>query len=274
MPFKKSWVKIILASAAGILMLTACGRANDSSSDSTSELPKIIIGCDKYPPYNFEDESGQPTGIDIDLARESFARLGYEPEFVTINWEEKNDLLDSGEIDCIWSSYTIDGREDKYNWTIPYLYSRQVIAVREDSDIYTLADLADRRLAVQSTTKPEDMFLEGTDPRLPKLREIISLQDQELIYPFLSKGYADAIAAHEVVIAQNMSNYDLHYRILDEPLLTVGLGVAFSINDERGINDRLSEVFEQMYDDGSFEEILGKYLEDPHKYLEVKPLES
>lgn len=254
------------------MLLTACGANVENSDDE--KLPKIIVGCDKYPPYNFEDENGQPTGIDIDLARESFGRIGYEPQFITINWEEKTDLLNSGEIDCIWSSFSIDGREDQYNWTIPYLYSRQVVAVREDSDIQTLADLADCRLAVQSTTKPEEMFLDGNDPRLPKLREIISLQDQELIYPLLSKGYADAIAAHEVVIAQNMANYDLHYRILDEPLLTVGLGVAFSNNDDRVIEDQLSEVFMQMYDDGSFEEILGKYLKDPHKYLEVKPNES
>lgn len=57
-----------------------------------------MIGCDKYPPYNFEDKNGQPTGIDVDLAREAFDRLGYKPVFVTINWEDKTDLLDSGEI--------------------------------------------------------------------------------------------------------------------------------------------------------------------------------
>lgn len=271
MPTKRAYIKM-LSAAMAVLLLTACG-SSDKNSGSTAALPEIVIGCDKYPPYNFEDKNGQPTGIDVDLAREAFDRLGYKPVFVTINWEDKTDLLDSGEIDCIWSSFSIDGREDKYNWTIPYLYSRQVVAVREDSDIYTLADLADRRLAVQSTTKPENMFLDETEERLPQLRELISLQDQELIYPFLSKGYADAIAAHEVVIVRNMSDYGLDYRILDEPLLTVGLGVAFSLNDDRGINDRLSEAFEQMYADGSFEEILGRYLDDPHKYLEVKPSE-
>ena len=267
------YIKLFAAVIAGVMLFASCG-SKDNASDSSAEMPKLIIGCDKYPPYNFEDDSGQPIGIDIDLAREALGRIGYQPEFVTINREEKADLLDNGEIDCIWSSYTINGREDQYNWTIPYLYSRQVVAVREDSDFYTLADLENCRMAVQSTTKPEDMFLAGTDPRLPKLKEIISLQDQELIYPFLSKGYVDAIAAHEVVIAQNMSDYGLHYRIIDEPLLTVGLGVAFSKNDDRGIEKQLSEVFEQMYADGSFEEILGRYLDDPHKYLEVKPNEN
>lgn len=271
MPTKRAYIKM-LSAAMAVLLLTACG-SSDKNSGSTAALPEIIVGCDKYPPYNFEDKNGQPTGIDVDLAREAFDRLGYKPVFVTINWEDKTDLVNSGEIDCIWGSFSIDDREDQYNWTIPYMYSHQVVAVGEDSDIYSLADLADCRIAVQSTTKPESMFLDGTDERLPKVREVISLQDRELIYPFLSKGYADAIAAHETDIVQYMNDYDLHCRILDEPLLTVGLRVAFSLNDDRGINDRLSETFEQMYADGSFEEILGRYLDDPHKYLEVKPSE-
>lgn len=268
-----SFRKYIAAAFLAAVLMTSCGSGGQAA-ESSSDLPKLIIGCDEYPPYNYADADGKPTGIDVDLAREAFSRIGYQPEFITINWEEKASLLDSGEIDCIWSSFSIDGREDQYNWTEPYLYSRQVVAVREDSDIYTLADLEGCRMALQSTTKPEDMFLEGTDPRLPKLREIISLQDQELIYPFLSKGYVDAIAAHEVVIAQNTSEYGPHLRVIDEPLLTVGLGAAFSKNDERGIEKQLSAVFEEMRADGSFEEILGRYLDDPHKYLEVKPNED
>ena len=53
----------------------------------------------------------------------------------------------------------MDGREEEYQWAGPYLYSRQVVAVRSDSDIYTLQDLAGKVVAVQSTTKPEELFL-------------------------------------------------------------------------------------------------------------------
>ena len=37
--------------------------------------------------------------------------------------------------------------------------SRQVVAVNRDSEIKTLADLEGKRIAVQSTTKPEALFL-------------------------------------------------------------------------------------------------------------------
>ena len=256
--------------AAWLLLCTlgGCADGAQKAAESTQDLPVIRVGSDNYPPYNYDDANGQPTGIDVDLAKEAFRRMGYQATFVTIDWEKKKELVESGAIDCIWGSFSIDGREDQYNWTQPYMYSRQVVAVRPDSDIDSLADLAGKRVAVQSTTKPEELFLKGSDPRIPELEAVFSLENRELIYAFLSKGYADAIAAHETAILQCMSDYDLEYRILDEPLLTVGLGVAFARTDERGLQDELSRAFDEMRADGTLEQILGEYLDEPQKFME------
>lgn len=254
-----------------VLALGSCGGQTETETASHSDLPVILVGSDNYPPFHYEDANGQPTGIDVDLAKEAFRRMGYQAVFVTIDWEDKKDLVERGEIDCIWGSFSSDGREDQYLWTEPYLYSRQVVAVRQDSDIQTLADLAGKRVAVQSTTKPEELFLAHTDPRIPRVAEVFSLQDRELIYPYLSKGYADALAAHETAILQCMSDYSLDYRILDEPLLTVGLGVAFARTDQRGLDKKLSRTFEEMRADGSLEQIVGRYLDKPQRLLEVTP---
>lgn len=254
-----------------VLALGSCGGQTETEHVTHSDLPAILVGSDNYPPFHYEDANGQPTGIDVDLAKEAFRRMGYQAVFVTIDWEDKKDLVERGEIDCIWGSFSSDGREDQYLWTEPYLYSRQVVAVRQDSDIQTLADLAGKRVAVQSTTKPEELFLTHTDPRIPRVAEVFSLQDRELIYPYLSKGYADALAAHETAILQCMSDYSLDYRILDEPLLTVGLGVAFARTDQRGLDKELSRTFEEMRADGSLEQIVGRYLDEPQRLLEVTP---
>lgn len=249
------------------LVCSGCGSAKKTEETVSGNLPKIIVGSDNYPPYNYENSNGEPTGIDVELAKEAFRRMGYEAVFEYINWEEKKELLESGEIDCIWGSFSIDGREDLYHWTDPYMVSRQVVAVKVDSDIYTFADLVGKKIAVQSTTKPEEIFASHSDPRIPELGEVFALQNRELIYPFLSKGYVDAIAAHETAILQSMKDYGLEYRILDEPLLTVGLGVAFSLQDDRGLEKELSKVFEEMRQDGTMEEIIGRYLEHPETYL-------
>lgn len=263
---RKAWIVMLVAAALAVVCC-GCGTTPQSETEAEEDLPKIIVGSDNYPPFNYEDSNGEPTGIDVDLAKEAFHRMGYEAVFEYINWEEKKEILDRGEIDCIWGSFSIDGREDQYNWTDPYMVSRQVVAVNVDSDIYTLADLKGAKVAVQSTTKPEEIFESHTDDRIPELGEVFALQNRELLYPFLSKGYVEAIAAHEVAILQSMKDYGLEYRILDEPLLTVGLGVAFSLQDDRGLEQELSKVFEEMRADGTMEEILSRYLEHPETYL-------
>ena len=232
-------------------------------------MPKIVVGSDDYPPFNYVDPNGKPTGIDVELAKEAFARMGYEAEFVQINWEDKKNLVENGDIDCIWGSFSMDGREEEYNWAGPYMLSYQVVAVNRDSDIETLGDLEGKIVAVQSTTKPEEIFTNHMDSRIPELREVFSLQNRELIYAFLSKGYADAVAAHETAILQYMKDYGLEYRILEESLLTVGLGVAFSREDERGLEKELTRTFREMKKDGTTARILGEYLENPERYLEV-----
>ena len=252
----------------GMLLLVCCGKQGKMETQSEN-LPQIVVGSDNYPPFNYTDMDGRPTGIDIDLAREAFSRMGYEPVFKTINWEEKKQLLTEGKIDCIWGCFSMDGREDEYQWAGPYMVSRQSVAVDVNSDIYTLDDLEGKTIALQSTTKPEELFRNYSQYGLPKPREIISVQNRELIYSFLSKQYADAVAAHETAILQYMEDYGVTYRILDEPLMEVGLGIAFDLHDERGIAGQLTEVLEEMRQDGTVAEIIGRYLDNPEKYLEV-----
>lgn len=96
-----------------------------------------------------------------------------------------------------------------------------------------------------------------------------SMQNRELIYPALSKGYVDAVAAHETSILQYMADYNLEYRILEEPLMTVGLGVAFDKNDDSSLCDQLQKTLQDMLEDETIRDILSKCLEEPDKFLEV-----
>lgn len=133
-------------------LLSGCGTSSADISQETSKLPVITIGCDTYSPFSYLDVDGNITGIDVELADEAFGRMGYQPEFQIINWEEKKDLVDTGAIDCIWSSFTMNGCETEYNWAGPYMQSHQVVAVNPDSDIHTLSDLKDKISAVHHKT--------------------------------------------------------------------------------------------------------------------------
>ncbi len=256
----------------GILALSLTGCKNTDSSKKETEKPVITLGSDNYPPYNYLNEDGVPTGIDVELATEAFKRMGYQVNVVQIDWEDKKELVEKGDIDCIMGCFSMEGRLDDYRWAGPYIASRQVVAVNESSDIYKLSDLEGKNLAVQSTTKPEGIFLDRMDERIPKLGNLISLGHRELIYTFLGKRYVDAVAAHEESVVQYMKDYDTSFRILEEPLMITGIGVAFAKNDDRGICEQMEQTLEEMRQDGTTLKIVGKYLDDPEKYLEVDAL--
>lgn len=196
---RRTFLKVCAAAAAA--GLTACGK-----TQAAAALPELTVGSDNYPPFIYLNNDSTPTGIDVDIATEAFARIGYAVRFEIIDWEQKTNLVESGAIDCIWSCFSMDGREQLYRWVGPYMVSRQVVAVNADSGIETLADLAGKTMMVQSTTKPEEIFLAGTDPRIPQFGELLSAEDRSVQYAMLNCGYVDAIAAHEAAILQYMQD--------------------------------------------------------------------
>ena len=105
------------------------------------------------------------------------------------------------------------------------------------------------------------------------LGEVLSTEDRSVQYAMLNCGYVDAVAAHETAILQYMQDCNADFRILEEPLLVTGIGVAFALNDTRGLDEQLTKTFAAMRADGTMKQIVGKYLPDPEKYLEVDALE-
>ena len=67
------------------LLIGGCSRANAAKRAKDDDRPVIVVGSDNYPPFNYEDASGLPTGIDVDLATEAFGRLGYRAAFSVID---------------------------------------------------------------------------------------------------------------------------------------------------------------------------------------------
>ena len=260
----------LLAASTALGGLTACGGTDAKNRG----LPQILIGSDTYPPYIYLNNDGTPAGIDVEIATEAFRRMGYAARFEVIDWEQKTALVESGAIDCIWGCFSMQGRETLYRWAGPYMVSRQVVAVNADSSIQSLSDLAGKTVMVQSTSKPESIFLSGSDPRIPQTVEVFSIEDRSVQYAMLACGYVDAIAAHETAILQYMKDNNAVFRILEEPLLVTGLGVAFAKNDSRGLDHQLNDTFAQMREDGTLERIVGKYLEHASQYLEVDTIDA
>ena len=253
----------IMAMVCAALLAAAwlCG-CSAQQADSARQLQPIVVGCDNYAPYTYIETNGDYGGVDVELAQEAFRRMGYEPQFQQIQWEEKDNLLHSGSVDCLWSCFTMTGREEQYQWAGPYLYSNQVVAVRADSDIHTLADLAGRRVGVQATTKAESIFLQRTDPRIPQVGRLYSCSTSGELQAMLRKGYVDAIAGHEEGLSEVLGR-ESGYRILSESLYISQLGVAFEKGTHAEFAAELTCTLNEMKQDGTVARIAEKYGLDP-----------
>ena len=91
------------------------------------------------------------------LLRSSRDIEGWELEKKPINWDSKDMELNSGSIDCIWNGFTMNGREEEYTFSVPYVDNSQVIVVAEDSGIEKLTDLAGRTVGVQAASAALDV---------------------------------------------------------------------------------------------------------------------
>ena len=267
---KKGLLAAALAAILTLSTLTACGGTGTDGSGQ-EDLPRLVIASDNYEPYSYVGPNGNLIGVDVDLATEACRRLGYAPEVCQIVWENKDAYLSSGQADCLWGSFTMTGREDLYQWAGPYLYSRQMVAVRANSDIHTLADLAGRRVAVQATGKPESLFLTSGAPGVSQVEAVYSFSTMDEVYACLRKGYADAIAGHENALGLFLASSPGSYRMLDETLDVSQLGVAFQKDTHQELAQALTQTLAEMEADGTTRAILERYGLDADRALGVTP---
>ena len=74
------------------------------------------------------------------------------------------------------------------------------MVVKNESEIRTLQDLSEKRIAVQATTKAEDLFLHNIDSELPQMEQVNCFSTTNELYAALRKNYVDAIAGHEAML--------------------------------------------------------------------------
>ena len=87
----------LLALATCAVLLCSCLHPGKADS-YTAAMPVIVVGSDNYPPFIYLNNDSTPTGIDVDIATEAFARIGYAVRFEIIDWEQKTNLVESGAI--------------------------------------------------------------------------------------------------------------------------------------------------------------------------------
>jgi len=225
--------------------------------EGKNEGDKLIVGFDaSFPPYGYRDDNGEYVGFDLSLAEEVCKRNGWELVKQPIDWDAKDMEINSGSIDCIWNGFTINGRENAYTWSRPYIDNSQVIVVSEDSGIESLADLSGKIVEVQADssalTALEDK--EGQAELAETFAALNQVPDYNTAFMNLEAGAADAVAMDIGVAEYQIKQRDGGYIILDEFIATEQYGIGFKLGNEV-LRDQIEAALVEMYKDGTFLQI-------------------
>lgn len=242
---------------------TEAAKDDKADADGTT----FTVGFDaEFPPYGFMDENGEYVGFDLDLAAEVCKRQGWELKKQPINWDTKDMELSSGSIDCIWNGFTMNGREDAYTWSVPYVDNSQVFVVAKESGIATKADLADKIVGVQADSSAlaalEDEENQENLDLSASFSSLNQFADYNTAFMELEAGSIDALAM-DIGVANYQLSQREDYEILaggdaKEYLATEQYAIGFLLgNDE--LKDTVESTLMEMVDDGTFAEIAEKY---------------
>lgn len=122
--------------------------ATDNSWNAVVTAGKLIIGYTVFAPIAYT-ENEKFTGYDIELAKAAVEYLNTQygatitVEFIEIDWDQKETLLENGSIDLVWNGMTItDERKEGMSMSIPYLANKQaIIIMKADKEKYDLTSL-------------------------------------------------------------------------------------------------------------------------------------
>ena len=270
--------KIYLLGVLATIMLAGCSSAKPAESTSASADASAVeskadktttaasenkttftVGFDQdFPPMGFVGDDGEFTGFDLELAAEAAKRMGKEIKYQPISWDAKDMELTSGNIDCIWNGFSIQGREDKYTWSKPYMKNDQVFVVKSDSSIDSIEDLAGKTVEVQTDSSAEAALKENTE-LANTFSKLQTVADYNTGFMDLEMGGVDAIAMDSVV-----ANYQITKRggngftVLDTPLSSEEYGIGFKLGNET-LKNEVQKALEDMKADGTMKTISEKW---------------
>lgn len=262
---KKRLITVLLASIM-VLSLAACGSGSgttDSSAEATTEAKAdkgtLHVAIElAYPPFDFKDEAGEPTGVDVDLIKDFGAANGYDVVIDDTSWDGLIPALQTGKADAVISAMSItDERDELVDFSDAYALAKIAILASADSKAQTDADFnsSDITIAVKSGTVghiyAQDYFPDA---------KLTVLNDESACINEVLQGKADGFIYDELTCTNyHDDNPDKTKCISLSKAETGGWGIAVQEGNKELV-DQLNAFIKDYYESGKLDELGEKYM--------------
>lgn len=235
---------------------------------------KLVICSDiPYPPQEFFDASGNPTGSDIDIGGEIAKRLGLTAQIQNSVFDTIIAALTGGKCDVIISAQNITADRVKQVDMIPFFQAGQsfVVAVGDPKNIKAQDDLCGKAIGAETGTTEAD-YLSGTgdykgqglsaacaSKGKPAIDVKSYAKDSDALLA-LQTGKVDAYFADSPVAGYYTVQHPDQFQLSG---LTLGVALeGISVQNDPGHKDLVMAVQQalvSMINDGTYMTILKKY---------------
>ena len=253
-------IAFVVMGTASAGLFDFLGGGNNTAKVTNNDS-NLIVGFDaEFPPYGFSDGKGGYQGFDLDLAQEVCNRNNWTLVKQPIDWDAKDAELNSGTIDCIWNGFTINGRENDYTWSEPYIDNKQVIIVKADSGINSLADLKGKTVETQKDSSALAALKGDNKTLADTFAKLVEVADYNTGIMDLQSGACDAVAL-DIGVAQyqvNSGNSSGSLKILNDSISSEQYGIGFK-KGNTVLKDQVQKTLDEMFADGTVAKIAENY---------------
>jgi two-component system, NtrC family, sensor kinase len=156
-------LRTLLRILPALLFLVLSGGAAFASQRAASAGTEktIVIGGDKhFPPYEFLDKDGRPTGFNVELSRAIAEVMGMKVEFRLGTWEDARKGLENGSVDILQGITYSEARSKTLDFSPAHnIVHTSIFARRGGQPITTLNQLRGKDVIVQKGGSMHDFLL-------------------------------------------------------------------------------------------------------------------
>lgn len=254
---------LLLAALFMLVTFAGCGQnssAGDQSLKYIKEKGKLILGLDDaFPPMGFRDADNNIVGFDIDVAKAVCQKLGVQLVLQPIDWNAKEQELNTKNIDCIWNGFSVsEERKQNITFSVPYMNNLMALVVRADSGITTLEDMNGKTLALQAGSSALNA-LNANESFKSSLKKVIQLSNNEQALMNLSTKSVDAVLMDSIAADYYIAQNNKDFAVLGEQSLSAEEYAIGFRKGEEALKNAVDKALKELAKDGTLAQISAKW---------------